>query len=395
MERLAQLARIGGSSSGGVTRAGLGRDEQHACELVASWMMEDGLEVSWDAAGNLFGRRRGLDPNVPEVWSGSHLDSVPEGGRFDGSLGVLVALEAARRLASEPLTATLAVCVFRDEEGFRFGRGTFGSRAVCGRLTEPDLDLTDAEGTTVRAALSALGFMGLRAPRSALPGSFVEVHVEQGPVLDRSDVPLAAVTAITGMAGFDIRFHGESGHAGTLPMQGRRDAFLAAAEFALALRDEALRLGNAVATVGDVRIIGGAANVVPGRVEVTVDVRAPTLETLTAIATAAPRLAGAAGFEVDIEQVTFDPPVPLSAVVQEALRDAARSEGAPILDLGSGAGHDAGILAAAGVEAGMLFVRSRNGGVSHRPEELTDAADIATAAAVLTRTLRVLGGSVA
>jgi allantoate deiminase len=395
MERLAQLARIGGSSSGGVTRSGLGRDEQHACELVASWMAEDGLEVSWDAAGNLFGRRRGSDPDAPEVWSGSHLDSVPEGGRFDGSLGVLVALEAARRLAPEPLPSTLAVCVFRDEEGCRFGRGTFGSRAVCGRLSEADLDLTDADGTTVRAALSALGFMGLRAPRSTLPGSFVEVHVEQGPVLERADVPLAAVTAITGMAGFDVRFHGESGHAGTLPMEGRRDAFLATAAFALALRDEALRLGNAVATVGDVRIIGGAANVVPGRVEVTVDVRAPTLETLTAIAGAAPRLAREAGFEVDIEQVTFEPPVPLSTLVQDALHEAADEEGAAILDLGSGAGHDAGILAAAGVDAGMLFVRSRNGGVSHRPEELTDEADIATAAAVLTRTLRALCSSLA
>jgi hydantoinase/carbamoylase family amidase len=247
----------------------------------------------------------------------------------------------------------------------------------------------------VRAALSALGFMGLRAPRSPLPGAFVEVHVEQGPVLERADVPLAAVTAITGMAGFDVRFHGESGHAGTLPMSGRRDAFLAAAAFALALRDEALRLGNAVATVGDVRIVGGAANVVPGRVEATVDVRAPVLETLTAIANATPRLARETGFEVEVEQVTFEPPVPLSTLVQDALRASARAEDVPISELGSGAGHDAGILAAAGVEAGMLFVRSRNGGVSHRPEELTDEADIGTAAAVLTRTLRELCGSLA
>jgi allantoate deiminase len=395
MERLAQLARIGGSPSGGVTRAGLGRDEQHACELVATWMAEDGLEVSWDAAGNLFARRRGSDPAAPEVWSGSHLDSVPEGGRFDGTLGVLLALEAARRLAREQLPATLAVCVFRDEEGFRFGRGTFGSRAVCGRLCDADLDLADADGTTVRAALSALGFIGLRAPRSPLPGSFVEVHVEQGPVLERAGVPLAVVTAITGMAGFDVRFHGESGHAGTLPMAGRRDAFLAAAAFALALRDEALRLGSAVATVGDVRIVGGAANVVPGTVEVTVDVRAPTLETLREITDATPRLARAAGCAVDIERVSFDPPVPLSTHVQDVLREAARAEAAPIMDLGSGAGHDAGILAAAGVAAGMLFVRSRNGGVSHRPEELTEQADIELAAAVLTRTLRTLCSSLA
>jgi allantoate deiminase len=214
-------------------------------------------------------------------------------------------------------------------------------------------------------------------------------------VLERAGIPLSVVTEITGMAGFDVRFHGESGHAGTLPMAGRRDAFVAAAEFALALRDEALRLGTVVATVGDVRIAGGAANVVPGRVDITVDVRAPTLEALTAIADATPRLARAAGVGVEIEQVSFDPPVPLSTRVRDALRKAARAEDVRSMNLGSGAGHDAGILAAAGVEAGMLFVRSRNGGVSHRPEELTDQADIRLAAAVLTRTLRALCGSLA
>ena len=393
MDRLEQLARIGAGPGGGVTRAGLGRAEQQACELVASWMAEAGLEVSWDAAGNLFGRRRGTDPDAPEVWSGSHLDTVPGGGRFDGALGVLAALAAARRLAGEELRATLAVCVFRDEEGYRFGRGVFGSRFVCGRLCEADLDLIDEDGTSVRAALSALGFTGLRGPRAPLPGSFVEVHVEQGPVLERAGVPLAAVTSITGMAGFVVRFHGESGHAGTLPMAGRRDAFLAAASFALALRDEALRMGDVVATVGDVRIADAASNVVPGRVEVTVDVRAAKTEALNAIAAAVGRLAGAAGAE--IEEVSFDPPVPLSSVVQEALREAALAEGVPMLAFGSGAGHDAGILAAAGVEAGMLFVRSRNGGVSHRPEELSDRDDIVAAVAVLTGALRALCGSIA
>ena len=186
MDGLEQLARIGAAARGGVTRPGLGREEQRACELVASWMAEAGLEVSWDAAGNLFGRRPGRDPGAPEVWSGSHLDTVPEGGRFDGSLGVVTALEAARRLASEQLRSTLVVCVFRDEEGCRFGRGVFGSRAVCGRVGEADLDLRDADGMTVRDALSALGYAGPPGVRPALPASFVEVHVEQGP---RSSAP--------------------------------------------------------------------------------------------------------------------------------------------------------------------------------------------------------------
>ena len=393
MHRFGQLARIGAGPSGGITRLGLSDAEQRACELVASWMVADGLEVSWDATGNLFGRRRGSDPSLPEVWSGSHLDSVPDGGRFDGALGVLVALEALGRLADETLPATLAVCVFRDEEGCRFGRGVFGSRAVCGRLSEIDLERVDVDGVSVRAALSALGFLGLRAPREQLPGTFVEVHTEQGPVLDRAGAPVAVTTGITGFAGYSMRFTGESGHAGTLPMEGRRDAFVAAAEFALALREEALRLPEAVATVGDLRIADAAANVVPGRVDLTVDVRAPETDTLTAIAEAAPRLARATGADVEIEEALYEAPVPLSAGVRQALTDAAEAEGVAPLAFGSGAGHDAGILASAGVDAGMLFVRSRNGGVSHRPEELTDDADIDLAAAILTRALRSLAGA--
>ena len=390
-QRLAELARIGAQPGGGVTRPGLGALEQQACELVASWMAEDGLAVTWDEAGNLFGCRDGADPARGEVWSGSHVDTVPNGGRFDGALGVVLALEAASRLAGERLPAALAVCVFRDEEGFRFGHGCFGSRAVCGRLGEDDLATADAAGVTLREALAALGLDGRPGP-SQLPATFVETHVEQGPVLERAGVPLAAVTAIAGMAGCTVRFLGESGHAGTLPMAGRRDAFVAAAAFALALRDEALRLGDAVATVGDVRVAGAAGNIVPGRVEVTVDVRAPTAASVTALAEAVPRLAGAADVDVEIEGVSFALPIPMAHGVRDALQDAAVAEGAVMLELGSGAGHDAGILAAAGVEAGMLFVRSRNGGVSHRPEELTTDDDIELAAGVLTRALRALCG---
>jgi len=390
--RLAELARIGAQPGGGVTRPGLEAREQQACELVASWMAEHGLEVTWDTAGNLFGRRRGADPARREVWSGSHVDTVPNGGRFDGALGVVLALEAAARLAGEHLPATLAVCVFRDEEGFRFGHGCFGSRAVCGRLSEEDLAMADAAGVTVRDALAELGRAGLPGPSGPLPATFVETHVEQGPVLERAGVPLAAVTAIAGMAGCTVRFLGESGHAGTLPMVGRRDAFLAAATFALALRDEALRLGDAVATVGDVRIAGAARNIVPGRVAVTVDVRAPTAESVTLLAEAVPRLARAADVDVEIDGVAFALPVPMAHGVRDALQDAAVAEGVAMLELGSGAGHDAGILAAAGVEAGMLFVRSGNGGVSHRPEELTTDDDVELAAGVLTRALRSLCG---
>ena len=186
MERLSQLAEIGADGErGGTTRPGLSVDEQRACELVAEWCEEEGLAVSWDAAGNLIARRPGARDGIPEVWSGSHLDTVPGGGRFDGALGVLAALEAVAALGSTPLAAPLAVVVFRDEEGWRFGRGFFGSRAVCGGVTEDELESADADGIRVRDALDELGLEGPPVA-GPLPGTFVEVHVEQGPVLERA-----------------------------------------------------------------------------------------------------------------------------------------------------------------------------------------------------------------
>src|SRR5262245_54445486 len=184
MDRLSQLAAIGADEArGGTTRPGLSVDEQRACELVAEWLEDEGLAVSWDAAGNLYGHRPGARDGIPEVWSGSHLDSVPGGGRFDGPLGVLTALEAIGSLESAHTAAPLGVVVFRDEEGWRFGRGFFGSRAVCGLITEDDLEAADADGVRVRDALDELGLEGPPVA-GPLPGTFVEVHVEQGPVLE-------------------------------------------------------------------------------------------------------------------------------------------------------------------------------------------------------------------
>jgi allantoate deiminase len=390
MERLEQLAGIGRMPGrSGVTRPGLSALEQQACELVARWMDEAGLAVSWDAAGNLFGRLPGADPDLPETWAGSHLDTVPDGGRFDGALGVVVALEAVSRVAAHA-ESTVAVVVFRDEEGWRFGNGCFGSRAVCGLLTAADLALTDPGGTSVGQALAALG-LGPEPRAGRLPRHFVEVHIEQGPRLEREDRPLAVVTAIAGMAGFSCTFHGAAGHAGTVPMPGRGDAFAACAEFALRLRERALSLPGAVATIGDVRIDDPASNVIPGRVRATVDVRAPAAETLAVLAQETRSLAVAAagdhGCTVEMVERWLDQPVPLSPVVTGVLRAEAEALRLPLPDLPSGAGHDAGVLAAAGVESGMLFVRSRNGGVSHRPDELSDEADIAAAIEVLTGAL--------
>jgi acetylornithine deacetylase/succinyl-diaminopimelate desuccinylase-like protein len=294
-------------------RAGYSAQEDAAHALAAGWMREAGLEVSADEAGNLFGRR-----GEARVWAGSHLDSVPTGGRFDGALGVVAAIEAAARLPEAPL----AVVAFRAEES-----GPMGSK----KLTET-------------------------------PEAYLELHIEQGPVLAGLDEPLGVVTAIAGQArGFRI-FEGRADHAGTTPMDAREDALLEAARFVVHVR-ECAREGT-VATVGYIEAEPNATNVVPARVTVSVDARSADASLLDA-------LIADIGFEV---QWRSDP-VPMGDAFAQVLPDAPR--------LVSGAGHDAMFVP----NSSMLFVRSLNGGVSHHPDELSSAADIALAVDALTDAL--------
>jgi acetylornithine deacetylase/succinyl-diaminopimelate desuccinylase-like protein len=319
LERLDELYAIGSS------RIGASREEDAAHELVSSWLREAGLEVDVDAAGNTFGRR-----GEARVWSGSHLDTVPDGGRFDGALGVVAAIEAAERL-----DVPLAVVAFRDEE-----RGCVGSRAsvAAGRL----------------------------------PEAFLELHIEQGPSLERANATLGIVTAVAGVARGQVVFEGRAGHAGTTPMDARDDALVRAAEFVLHVVRSASARPGTVATVGQLELEPGAANVVPSRVTVSVDARAGDADTLDELIAAIGFLPAQRADPVAMS----DPPL---AVLRDLL------PGAP--ELVSGAGHDAAILAAAGVPAGMLFVRSLNGGASHCPDELSSEEDVALAVDVLTKAL--------
>ena len=332
LARLDELYAIG--SSPGANRVAGSAEEDDAHRLAAGWMEEAGLEIEVDAHGNLVGRLRGERPELPEVWTGSHLDSVPQGGRFDGPLGVVCGLEAVERIGRR--TRTLAVVVFRGEEV-----GCIGSRAFC-------------------------------AAGSGLPGAFLELHVEQGARLERAGAPLAAVTAIAGQVRRQYVFEGVAGHAGTTPMAERDDALVKAAEFVLRVRDAAAAVEGAVATVGEVEVEPGAVNVIPGRVTVSLDARAPDAESLD-------RLAAALDFEIPARNY----PVPLSEQVRAVLRSELEARGLPVDELVSWAGHDAAVLAAAGVESGMLFVRSLNGGISHSPDELTADEDVALATDVL------------
>jgi hydantoinase/carbamoylase family amidase len=290
-------------------------------------MREAGLVVSRDEAGNLFGRR-----GAARVWSGSHLDTVPDGGRFDGAVGVVAAIEAADRLSDTPL----AVVAFRAEE-----TGPMGSR----RLTE-------------------------------LPDAFVEVHIEQGPVLEGMGEPLGIVTAVAGQARGIVTFEGRAAHAGTTPMAERADALVEAAKFVLRVRESAKN--GALATVGALEVEPGVTNVVPARVTVSVDARAPTAESLEALIAT-----------IDFEPTWRLDPVAMSGPPLETLQ--AVLPDAP--ELVSGAGHDAMVLAAAGVPTAMLFVRSLNGGVSHCPDELSSVQDIDLAVAALTETLALMSAA--
>jgi allantoate deiminase len=327
IERLDRLYAIGGGP--GANRLGGSPEEDAAHELAAGWMREAGLEVEVDGTGNLFGRLRGRRPELPEVWTGSHLDTVPEGGRFDGALGVVAALEAVERAGRQQ--RTLVVVAFRDEEGCR-GPGCVGSR-----------------------------FVREQGPK---PAFFLELHIEQGPRLEAAGVPLGLVTGIVAAAKGEVVFEGREGHAGTTPMAGRDDALVAAAEFVLRLRDAAIAVDGAVATVGRVHVEPSASNVIPARVAVSIDVRAPDEESVDAVVSLVPVELGRARAVV----MTDEP--------MGALRRQVEALGVPVVEIPSGAGHDAGVLAAGGVPTAMLFVRSLNGGISHSPDELSDPDDI-------------------
>jgi allantoate deiminase len=382
-ERLEAIYAIGGGP--GANRPAYSSEEETAHALVAGWMEDAGLAVSRDAAGNLFGVLRGSGPGLGAVWTGSHLDSVPQGGRFDGPLGVLAGLEAVQRLGQQP--RTLAVVAFRDEEGWRFGRGCFGSRALCGQLEPGELDTVDADGVRLRSLVDVGDGGWLDAPVA-----YVEAHVEQGPVLDRLEAPLGVVTSIVGLARLGVTFHGRAGHAGTTPMAGRDDALVAAAAFVGAVRTAAERLaapGGAVATVGRLAVQPGAANVIPERVELVVDARAPDDAVLVELLDA---IVAAAG-DAEVELLRRTAPVPMAEVVQEAIRGGLADLGLPAPQLHSGAGHDAGVLGAAGVPSGMLFVRSRRGGVSHSPAEHSEPEDVDRCVDALAGALRRLAGA--
>jgi allantoate deiminase len=345
-----------------------------ANELVGGWMREAGMDVRTDAVGNLIGRRGDAGPPAPALMLGSHLDTIVDAGRYDGPLGVLAAIAVVERLGAQPPPFAVEVIGFADEEGVRFGTAYLGSSAVAGRWN-PDWDaLVDVD-----AAQAA------RRPEELL--GYCELHIEQGPVLEARARAVGVVTAIAGQSHAEVVFDGVAGHAGTVPMGARRDAFAAAAEWALVVERVARATAGLVATVGSVEVEPGSRNVIPARARLSLDARhgddGVREAAVAALREAADAVASARGVTVEWRPRAGMPAVPLDPALSERLADAVAAAGLPVERLPSGAGHDAAMLASI-TPAAMLFVRCR-GGVSHHPDESVEEADVAAALDVLER----------
>ena len=391
MARCAQLARIS-EEPGRLTRPYASRALAEARSLVAGWMREAGLQARLDAAGNLAGRRPG-PPGAPVLLLGSHLDTVRDAGAYDGPLGILVALEALQALGGSSLGYGVDLYAFADEEGLRYGTTYLGSGAVAGTFDPAALDLVDAGGTRLADALRAFGGDPAGLAAAARRGEdllgYVEVHIEQGPVLEELDVPVGVVAGIAGATRARVAFAGRAGHAGTVPMGLRRDALAGAAAWVLAVEAAGRGEEGLVATVGRLDAAPGAVNVVPGDAVALLDVRHPDdavrRAAVAGLRLRAEELAAARGLSVGWEELLDAPAVAMDPGLTARLR-AAAGPGAPVL--ASGAGHDAVALAAL-CPVAMLFVRCA-GGISHHPDESVRPGDAGRAVEVLGTFLRGL-----
>ncbi|MBB6257450.1 allantoate deiminase [Xanthomonas arboricola] len=385
---------------GGLFRAWLSPAHRAAVAQVGEWMRQAGMQVRLDAAANLIGRYEGARADAPALLIGSHLDSVRDAGRYDGPLGILLGIEcvAALHAQGRRLPFAIEVIAFGDEEGSRFPASMFCSRAVAGTLDPATLAVTDAAGTDVASALADWDLdiahlqHAARAPGSVL--AYLETHIEQGPVLEAEGLPLGIVTAIAAQRRFALRFDGRAGHAGTTTMALRRDALSAAAEALLAIEGIA-RAGSddLVATVGKLQVAPGATNVVPGRVDCTLDVRAGDDATRDAavleIERALARISKTRNIAIAIDPLQTLAASPCAPALMTRLQHAVAAQGIAPRQLVSGAGHDAMVMAALCPTA-MLFVRCA-GGISHHPDEHVAPADAELALAVMRHFIEYLG----
>lgn len=390
--RIDALARFGANPEGGVSRVAFSDADIAARAWLTAEMRDLGLDVRIDAAGNVIGRRAGLDDDLPPILFGSHIDSVPGGGNYDGQVGVVGALEVIDLMNEHGVTTRhpLEVVSFTDEEG-----GLSGSRAMIGTLTETALATPSHAGMSIREGIRRVGGDPGRIREAARrPGdiaAFIELHIEQGAFLYEDEIDIGVVEGIVGIRWWDVTVSGTANHAGTTPMQGRQDALVTAAQLTLAINRVANELeGRQVATVGRMQAYPGAPNVIPGEVRMSLEIRdldADKMQKVFELIRAdADRIADASGTTIRFEELDVAaPPAPTDEGLRRVIADAADDLGLSWRRMPSGAGHDAQDMAKI-APTGMIFVPSV-GGISHSPNEFTSAEDMANGASVLLRTV--------
>ncbi|MCU6432380.1 Zn-dependent hydrolase [Undibacterium sp. Jales W-56] len=376
-QSLMELAQIGATVKGGVKRLALTDLDKQGRDLVTGWARQAGMSVTVDKIGNVFMRRDGSNNTLPPVVSGSHIDTQPTGGKFDGNYGVLAALEVVRTLNDHQIKteAPIEVAFWTNEEGSRFVPVMMGSGVFCGAFTlEHAYAAKDVEGKTVRDELERIGYLGTQTPGDHPIGAYFETHIEQGPVLEDADKVIGVVPAVMGLSWYDCIVTGMEAHAGPTPMHLRKDAL----QIATRIMQEVVNIGNRYppygrGTVGMVQVFPNSRNVIPGEVKFSIDLRNVNDALLNTmhqeILAFVDKTASDSGLKISIERVSYYPPCPFHPDCVDAVRSATARLGYSTMDVVSGAGHDA-IYAARLAPAGMIFVPCKDG-ISHN--EIEDA----------------------
>ncbi|MEW6208120.1 MAG: Zn-dependent hydrolase [Acidobacteriota bacterium] len=390
-ERLSALAEFGKNPQGGVSRVAYSDADREGREYAIRLMREARLDVRIDTAGNIIGTRAGSVSDLPPIMIGSHIDSVPEGGNYDGNVGSMGAIEVAQTIAENNVATRHAVevIIFQNEEG-----GLIGSRAISGELTERELDLVSRSGKTIRDGIKFIGGDPARISeakrRRGDVAAYVELHIEQGAILATEKIDIGIVEGIVGINWWDVTIEGFANHAGTTPMNQRRDAMLAAARFTQAVNRVVTSIpGRQVGTVGRIQVWPGAPNVIPGKVVLSLELRdldAAKIQMLYGrIRAEADRIAKMSGVSFSFKEINVNIPAPTDERIRRIIGESARELGLTTKLMPSGAGHDAQDMARL-APVGMIFVPSAEG-ISHSPKEFSRPEDIANGANVLLHTL--------
>ncbi|WP_227370744.1 Zn-dependent hydrolase [Halomonas sp. M20] len=391
--RLMTMAEIGATPAGGSCRVALTEEDRQGRDLFIDWCRELGCEIRIDRMGNIFAQRPGRDSQRLPIACGSHLDTQPHGGKFDGVYGVLAGVETFETLNDQNIetAAPLEICVWTNEEGSRFAPPMISS-GVFGGTYDLDYGLgrEDADGITLGEALDAIGYAGSLPCGDHRLGAFIEAHIEQGPILERQAETIGVVTGVQGSRWYRVTFHGQDAHTGSTPMTGRRDALVSAAHMIKAVKDIAERQApSAVATVGRIDCLPNSHNTIPGEVALTVDMRHAAIDTLDIMETQLHEAASMAshqeGTDVEVHRIMNTPPVHFDERCVEAVTGAVRELELPHRRMLSGAGHDACHVARV-APTSMIFVPCA-GGLSHNEAESAEPRDLAAGANVLLHAL--------